>query len=125
MSTQYSINVEANTRYISEQSDPASNRFVFAYHITISNIGSISAQLLSRHWIITSGNQRIQEVKGEGVVGQQPTIAPGEQHDYTSYAVIDSPVGSMEGSYQMQADDGHCFDTPIGPFSLAMPHILN
>lgn len=121
----YDIKVNVQTRYIPEQSAPDESRYVFAYTITISNAGSVPAQLLTRHWIITDANGRIQEVRGEGVVGEHPHLRPGEAFRYTSGAMIETPVGSMHGSYQMRADDGTLFDAPIAPFSLSVPRLLH
>lgn len=119
------IAVSVETHYIAEQSAPAQNRFVFAYSITIRNDGEQSAQLLSRHWIITDGEGRTQEVRGDGVVGEQPYLRPGESFHYTSGTVLDSPVGTMQGSYQMMAEDGQRFEAPIAPFTLAIPRTLH
>jgi ApaG protein len=113
------------TQFIQNQSDPDSRRFVFAYTITITNSGEVPAKLLTRHWIITDADGRKQEVRGEGVVGEHPHLKPGESFRYTSGAAIETPVGSMEGSYQMLADDGHHFDAPISPFTLAVPGTLH
>jgi ApaG protein len=117
--------VEVETRFIERESDPARDRYVFAYTITISNVGEIAARLLTRHWIITDANAKVQEVRGEGVVGYQPHLQPGESFEYTSAAVLETPVGSMEGSYQMHADDGTDFDAPIAPFRLCVPQVLH
>lgn len=103
------------------ESNPDSNRYVFAYTITIENRGDVGARLLSRHWLITDAEGHRQEVRGEGVVGEQPYLGPGERFRYTSGAILETPVGAMEGSYQMQADDGTAFEAPVPPFSLAMP----
>jgi ApaG protein len=119
----YQIQVAVHTHYIEEQSDPEENRYVFAYTITISNAGTVPARLLTRHWIITDANGRVQEVRGEGVVGEHPHLKPGEAFRYTSGAMIETPVGSMHGSYQMRADDGTLFDAPIRPFTLSMPRV--
>lgn len=124
-SEKYHIRVDAAVDFIPDQSDPDEDRYVFAYHITITNVGTVAAQLISRHWIITDGAGGVQEVKGEGVIGEQPHLAPGEQYRYTSGSVMETPVGSMHGSYQMIADDGHRFDAPIPPFTLAVPRALN
>ena len=113
------IDVRARTMYVPEQSKPDQNRFFFAYTITIENTGSVPAKLLSRHWIITDANGRVQEVQGEGVVGEQPHLDPGESFEYTSAAMIETPLGTMHGSYQMVTDDGDSFDAPIAPFRLA------
>jgi ApaG protein len=121
----YNIQVDVETRHIPEQSSPEDNRYVFAYTITISNLGQVPAQLLTRHWIITDANGRVQEVRGEGVVGEHPYLKPGEAFRYTSGAVIETPVGSMHGSYQMRADDGTLFDASIPPFSLSIPRLLH
>jgi ApaG protein len=121
----YSIHIDVETRYIAEQSSPEDHRYVFAYTITIANVGEVPAQLLTRHWIITDANGRGQEVRGEGVVGEHPYLKPGEAFRYTSGAMIETPVGSMHGSYQMRADDGTLFDAPIPPFSLSIPRLLH
>jgi ApaG protein len=121
----YSIEVEAVAEYVPSQSRPDDEHFVFAYHITVRNTGSIAAQLLSRHWIITDGNGKVQEVRGQGVIGEQPTLAPGESFRYTSGCMLETPVGTMHGSYQMQAADGHRFDAGIPPFMLAVPRVLH
>jgi ApaG protein len=120
-----SIEITVETLYLSEQSEPAGERFVFAYTITIRNTGQTPARLLNRHWIITDANGKVQEVQGEGVVGEQPQIAPGKQHRYSSGAVIETPVGTMEGSYGMQTDDGTSFRAPIPRFRLAVPGVLH
>ncbi len=119
------IEVTAKVQYLSDQSQPGSNRFAFAYHITIANHGSKPVQLMSRHWIITDANEARQEVQGIGVVGQQPTILPGDAYRYTSGVVLDTEVGTMEGSYQMLGNDGEMFDAPIPPFLLAAPGVLH
>ena len=121
----YEFQIEVVTDYVDQQSDPASERYVFAYTISIHNQGQIPAQLLTRHWIITDANGRIQEVRGEGVVGEQPYIEPGQTFRYSSGAILDTPVGSMQGSYGMVGDDGAAFDALIEPFTLAAPHSLN
>ena len=123
--SQHQISVDVQTTYVDVQSAPDDDRYVFAYTITISNEGSIPAQLLSRHWIITDSNGAVQEVRGEGVVGEQPHLEPGESFRYTSGAIIKTPVGSMRGSYQMIADDGETFDAEIAPFSLSIPRTLH
>ena len=119
------IRVEVETAFVPGESDPAKTRYVFAYTITIRNEGVSPARLLARHWIITDANGQVQEVRGDGVVGEQPYLKPGQGFRYTSGAVIETPVGVMQGSYQMIADDGHRFDAPIAPFRLAMPGILH
>lgn len=124
-SRQYRIMVEVETMYIKEQSVPEENRYVFAYTITITNKGTVPAQLVSRHWIITDANNKIQEVRGEGVVGEQPYLEPGDSFRYTSAAMIETPVGCMQGTYQMIADDGFEFDADIPVFNLSTPHTLH
>jgi len=119
------INIDVVTAYIQEQSDPSDKRFVFAYTITIKNSGQVPAKLLTRHWLITDANGKVQEVRGDGVVGEQPYLQPGQGFRYSSGAVLETPVGSMQGSYQMIADDGLMFDAPISPFSLAVPGVVH
>jgi ApaG protein len=119
------IVVDVATAYVEEQSDPREKRFVFAYTITIKNEGEVPARLLARHWIITDANGKVQEVRGEGVVGEQPHLKPGQGFRYSSGAVLETPVGAMQGSYQMLADDGARFDAPVAPFSLAMPGVVH
>ena len=121
----YEIMVSAQTQYVAEQSDENSGRFVFAYTITIRNAGSIPAQLISRHWVITDSSNQVQEVRGLGVVGAQPLLKPGESFEYTSGTAIATPVGTMRGSYQMVAEDGVKFDAPIPEFALSMPRVLH
>lgn len=118
------IRVDVDTRYLDDQSSPDDSRYVFAYTITLRNDGAVAAKLLTRHWIITDANGKVQEVRGDGVVGEQPHLKPGQGFRYTSGAVLETPVGAMQGSYQMQADDGVRFDAPIAPFTLAMPGTL-
>lgn len=125
MKEPYEFRIDVQTDYIDQQSDPASERYVFAYTISIHNQGQIPAQLLTRHWIITDANGRIQEVRGDGVVGEQPYIQPGQTFQYSSGAILDTPVGSMHGSYGMVGNDGAVFDTVIKPFTLAAPGTLN
>jgi len=122
---QSSIQVNTRPQYLPEQSDPESQRYVFAYTITIENTGSIPAQLISRHWIITDGDGSIQEVRGLGVVGEQPLLQPGERFQYTSGCVLASPVGSMRGSYQLVTPDGRQFEAEIPEFTLAIPRVLH
>jgi len=119
------VDIEVETHYIEEQSLPEENRYVFAYTITIHNNGEQPAKLLSRHWIITDGDGNTQEVRGEGVVGEQPQIAPGDVFRYTSGTVLETPVGTMEGSYRMRADDSREFDATIPVFTLSLPHTLH
>lgn len=120
-----SITIEVSTNYVDDQSDPTSDRYVFAYTITIANRGDVAARLLSRHWLITDGNGKVQEVSGDGVVGEQPHLNPGEQFRYSSGAVLETPVGAMQGKYRMQADNGADFDAAIPAFTLAVPGLLN
>jgi ApaG protein len=119
------IRITVETSYLPEQSDAAGSRFAFSYTITIRNDGEEPAKLLRRHWIITDANGKVQEVRGDGVVGEQPHLAPGQGFRYSSGAILETPVGSMHGSYQMVTDEGRKFDAPIAPFRLAMPGILN
>ena len=122
---QYAIEVDVESQYIDDQSVPDQNRYVFAYTVTIHNIGDIPAQLLSRHWVITDANGKVQEVHGDGVVGEQPYLRPGEAFQYTSGTLLETPVGSMHGSYQMRADNGVAFDAEIPPFTLSLPNTLH
>lgn len=119
------IRVSVETDYMPDQSDPGSRRYVFAYTITILNEGGEAAKLLRRHWIITDADGKVQEVRGDGVVGEQPHLAPGQGFRYSSGAILETPVGTMQGSYQMQADGGAQFDAPIAPFRLAVPGLLH
>jgi len=121
----YDIKIDVETQYIEEQSFPEQERYVFAYTITIENCGKVPAQLLRRHWVITDANNRVQEVKGEGVIGEQPHLKPGENFRYTSGTMLETPVGSMSGSYQLIADDGVEFDADIPAFTLAIPRTLH
>jgi ApaG protein len=121
----YQVDVSVATRYLPEQSQPEQHRFAFAYTVTIVNSGELSAKLLSRHWLITDGDGRVQEVRGAGVVGQQPLIEPGDSHTYSSGTLIATHVGTMQGSYQMLAEDGKRFDADIAPFRLAVPGSLH
>ena len=124
-SKRYGIEVTAKPAYLADQSDPAKSQFVFAYTITIVNTGNVTAQLISRHWVITDAEHRVQEVKGLGVVGQQPVLKPGESFEYTSGASLPTAVGTMRGSYQMVAEDGKTFDAEIPVFTLSMPRVLH
>lgn len=119
------IQIEVNSEFVPDQSDLGQQRFVFAYHVTIENQGETPAQLMSRHWVITDGNERVQEVRGEGVIGEQPTIRPGERFEYTSGAVLETPVGSMHGSYEMVDANGRQFHAQIPIFTLASPNAIN
>ena len=118
----YDVVVSVRTEYLSGQSTPAESRYVFAYHISITNCGTESAKLQTRHWIITDGNEQVQEVKGSGVIGEYPHLDPGESFHYTSGTVMETVVGSMQGSYQFLADDGTEFKAPIRPFTLSVPN---
>ena len=124
-SKKYEITVAVATQFLADQSDPAAGRYVFAYTISISNTGTVAAQLISRHWIITDAEGDVQEVRGLGVVGQQPLLAPGQSFEYTSGCALPTPVGTMKGSYQMVAEDGLPFDTPVPEFVLSMPRVLH
>lgn len=119
------IKIVVGVSYVPEQSDEADNRFVFAYTITITNEGEAPAKLISRHWIITDANQYVQEVRGQGVVGEQPTLQSGQSFEYTSGTVLATQVGTMSGSYQMVAEDGTQFDAPIPQFVLSIPRTLH
>jgi ApaG protein len=121
----YAIDVAAATQYLAEQSDEAAGRFVFAYTITLRNTGSVAAQLISRHWIITDAQGQVQEVRGLGVVGAQPLLEPGQSFEYTSGAAIATAVGTMKGAYQMMAADGTRFEAPIPEFTLSVPRVLH
>ena len=121
----YDIAVSASTQYLADQSDENAGRFVFAYTITIRNPGNVTAQLISRHWIITDSQGLVQEVRGLGVVGAQPVLRPGESFEYTSGTSIGTPVGTMRGSYQMVADDGTRFEAAIPEFTLSVPRVLH
>lgn len=124
-SKKYEIQVSTQVEYIPEQSSEEQDRYVFAYTITITNTGSIAAQLISRHWIITDAGNSVQEVRGLGVVGEQPLLKPGESFEYTSGSAIATPVGTMKGTYQMVAEDGTKFDATINEFTLSMPRVLH
>jgi ApaG protein len=119
------IGIHVVTDYVDDQSEPSSDRYVFAYTITITNNGDVPARLISRHWIITDANGKVQEVSGDGVVGEQPHLNPGEEYRYSSGAVLETPVGAMQGLYRMEADNGVNFDAPIAPFTLAVPGVLH
>ncbi|MBW8310420.1 MAG: Co2+/Mg2+ efflux protein ApaG [Arenimonas sp.] len=121
----HAIQVVVATRFLDDQSIPEDDRYVFAYTIQIRNTGEVPARLISRHWIITDANGKVQEVRGEGVVGEQPWLRPGESFEYTSGAVLETPLGTMHGSYQMLADDGTRFDAMIDPFTLSIPRTLH
>jgi ApaG protein len=121
----YTLEIQIATRFLDEESAPDDDRYVFAYTIRIRNLGRLPAQLLDRHWVITDGNGKVEEVRGEGVVGEQPRLEPGEAFTYTSGAVLETAVGTMEGSYHMSGDDGTEFDAPIPPFILSVPRTLH
>ena len=122
---QHAIEVVVATRFLEDQSIPEDDRYVFAYTIRIENAGEVPARLISRHWLITDANGKVQEVRGEGVVGEQPWLRPGEHFEYTSGAVLETPLGTMRGSYRMLADDGTSFDAMIDPFTLSIPRTLH
>ena len=119
------IHIDVATRYLDDQSAPDENRYAFAYTIRIRNTGAVSARLMTRHWVITDANGKVQEVRGDGVVGEQPWLRPGEDFEYTSGAVLETNVGTMRGSYQWMADDGTSFDAPIPQFTLSVPRTLH
>lgn len=119
------IAVEVETEFVGEQSDPGSGRYVFSYTITMRNDGELAARLLTRHWLITDANGKVQEVRGEGVVGKQPYLRPGEGFRYSSGAILETPVGAMQGHYEWIGDDGQRFRAPVDPFTLAIPGALN
>ena len=121
----YEITVVPKATYVEDQSDPSKDQYVFSYTITISNTGNVPAQLVSRHWIITDANGKVLEVKGLGVIGQQPLLKPGETFEYTSGTHLETAVGTMHGTYQMIAEDGQQFDAPIPSFTLSVPRILH
>ena len=121
----YEITVVPKANYLADRSDPAKNEYVFSYTITITNTGDVAAQLVSRHWIITDADHKVQEVRGLGVVGQQPLLQPGESFEYTSGASIPTAVGTMRGTYQMRAEDGQTFDAPVPSFTLSVPRTLH
>lgn len=124
-SKKYEITVKTRVEYIPDQSNVDLERYVFAYTITITNTGNVAAQLISRHWVITDATDQVQEVRGLGVIGEQPLLKPGESFEYTSGCVIATPVGTMHGSYQMTAEDGTKFDAPVAEFTLNMPRVLH
>ena len=118
----YDVVVSVRTEYLASQSTPSESRYVFAYHISMTNCGTESAKLTTRHWIITDGNEKVQEMKGSGVIGEYPHLASGESFHYTSGTVMNTMVGSMQGSYQFIADDGTEFAAPVRPFTLFVPN---
>lgn len=119
------IGVEVQTRYLEDQSEPDQDRYVFAYTVRVQNRGAVGAKLLGRHWIITDARGQVREVDGEGVVGQQPHLEPGEAFEYTSGAVLETDIGTMRGSYRMLAEDGTPFEAPILAFTLTVPRTLH
>ena len=125
MDTDYAIDIDVASRFLDERSAPEEGRFVFSYTIRIRNRGRVPARLLGRHWIITDANGKVEEVRGEGVVGEQPWLQPGENFKYTSGAVLETSLGTMRGSYDMLADDGTRFEAPIAPFTLSVPRTLH
>ena len=124
-SKKYAFKVSVETAYLQDQSNPEDSQYAFAYTVTITNVGNVSAQLISRHWIITDANNHVQEVKGLGVVGAQPLLQPNQSFEYTSGTLLATPVGSMRGTYKIVAEDASFFDAVIEPFTLAVPKILN
>ncbi len=125
MTLAYQFEIVVKPEYMDEHSLPDAGQYVFAYHITIRNIGNKSARLMQRHWLITDANEKVEEVRGDGVVGEQPTIRPGESHSYSSFCVLDTPLGCMQGSYQMLGEDGEQFDADIPVFTLAKDRVLH
>jgi len=121
----YAFKVSVETAYLQDQSNPDDNQYAFAYTVTIINVGTVAAQLISRHWIITDANNHVQEVKGLGVVGAQPLLKTNQQYEYTSGTLLATPIGSMRGTYQIVAEDGTMFDAIIESFTLAVPKMLN
>ncbi|HEU0188351.1 MAG TPA: Co2+/Mg2+ efflux protein ApaG [Gallionellaceae bacterium] len=119
------IEIVALVKHLAEQSNEADNRYVFSYTVTITNSSEATVQLLSRHWVITDSNSHVQEVRGQGVVGEQPVLRPGQSFEYTSGTVLSTPVGTMMGSYQMVTEDGAKFDAPIPKFVLSVPRVLH
>ena len=125
ISKTYQVKVTALPQFVAEQSDPDAERYVFAYTITVENVGTVTAQLISRHWIITDGNSNVQEVRGLGVIGEQPLLRPGEKFEYTSGCQLETPVGTMRGTYQLVAEDGTAFEAEIPEFTLSIPRVLH
>ncbi|PJK11207.1 Co2+/Mg2+ efflux protein ApaG [Lysobacteraceae bacterium NML120232] len=123
--TPYAIGIEVVTHYLDEESAPESNRYVFAYTIRIENHGSVAARLTHRHWVITDADGRVEKVHGEGVVGEQPWLRPGDGFEYSSGVVLPTSLGTMSGGYEMQADDGTCFFAEIPAFTLSIPRTLH
>ena len=123
--TPYAIGIDVATHYLDEESSPEDSRYVFAYTIRIRNQGTLPARLLNRHWVVTDAEGHVEEVHGEGVVGEQPWLRPGDDFEYTSGAVLETDIGVMQGAYDMLADDGTQFATPIPPFTLSIPRTLH
>ncbi len=121
----YMIDIKTKVTYLADQSDEDASRYVFAYTITITNKGTVGAQLISRHWVITDADNEVQEVRGLGVIGEQPTLRPGESYEYSSGSALGTSVGTMRGTYQMVAEDGTKFDAPIPEFTLSIPRVLH
>lgn len=121
----YPIQISVNTEFLHNRLPDEKQKYAFAYHITIVNAGDTDVQLLNRYWLITDANGKTSEVQGAGVVGEQPVIPPGQKYQYTSGAILDTPVGSMQGYYEMQSTDGETFRAPIDVFSLAVPNLIN
>ena len=119
------VQIEVESFYVKERSDPAREYYFFAYHVCIRNVGDERVQLISRHWVITDGNGRVEEVRGPGVVGEQPVLEPGRSFEYTSACPLPTQVGTMHGTYQMITETRDCFDAEIAPFTLAVPNALN
>ena len=124
-SKKYQISVHAVPQYLADQSDAAADRYVFAYTITFENVGTVAAQVISRHWVITDANGHVQEVRGLGVVGQQPLLKPGESFEYTSGCQLETPVGTMRGEFQVTAEDGMQFEAVVDAFTLSIPRVLH
>ena len=122
---QHGIIIQTQVKYLADQSDEAADRFVFSYTISITNLGHVAARLISRHWVITDAYNHIQEVRGQGVVGEQPMLQPNQSFEYTSGTVLATQVGTMRGSYQMRAEDGSDFDVGIPEFVLSVPRVLH
>jgi ApaG protein len=125
MSDTYRVKVSVSPEYLSEQSEPDAAQYLFAYHITVTNVGTVAVQLVSRRWLITDANEQVEEVLGEGVVGKQPWVSPGDSFKYSSFCILDTSAGTMQGSYQMVAEDGTTFEVDIPEFILAVPAALN
>ena len=125
MEVLYKVEVSVRTEYLENQSLPSEDKYFFSYTVTIKNVGKIPAKLISRHWVITDANERIEEVRGLGVGGEQPRLQTNESFEYTSGTIINTPVGTMYGTYQMVADNGYEFDAEIPMFSLNIPKVLN